>query len=181
MANIAIHNRGSIWAPDDILPPLIYHPRPHGIPVAMLHFRSHHPKLLEIYTFFATHAASALGIPISKPIFLPTQRSLWTVPRGPFAHKKSQENFDRLVHKRAIKAWDADPVVIGRWLNYLEEYQLAGVGLRAVRWEHAPIGFMEGNLKDMHEAMSSFQKLTDRAQIAALGKEVIRQESDVTV
>ena len=32
---------------------------------------------------------------IERPVVLPTQRSLWTVLKGPFAHKKKQENFER--------------------------------------------------------------------------------------
>jgi small subunit ribosomal protein S10 len=85
------------------------------------------------------------------------------------------------VHKRAIKAWDADPVVVGTWINYLEQYQLAGVGLRVVRWEHAPVGFIKDVLKDMREDIKTFRQLTGRAQIAALGQEIIRKESEVTV
>ncbi|PPQ86786.1 hypothetical protein CVT25_012391 [Psilocybe cyanescens] len=46
------------------------------------------------------------GIPTSKVVPLPTQRTLWTVLRCPFAHMKSQENFYRKVQKTAIKTGD---------------------------------------------------------------------------
>ncbi|KAK7681997.1 hypothetical protein QCA50_014961 [Cerrena zonata] len=113
--------------------PAYYHPRTHNVPVALIHFRSYHISLLNLFTHFASHAASALAIPISKTIPLPTQRSLWTVPRSPFVHKTSQENFERRTHKRVIKAWDADDEVVERWIKYLEAHPLAGVGFRVDR------------------------------------------------
>ena len=37
---------------------------------------------------------------------------MWTVLRGPFVHKQSQENVERRVHKWVIKAWEAHPVIM---------------------------------------------------------------------
>ncbi|GJJ11505.1 hypothetical protein Clacol_005738 [Clathrus columnatus] len=178
MITQAKHNQGTVWAADDFLPPIVYHPRPHGIPVALLHFRSHHPKLLELFTYFATHTASALDIPISRPVFLPNQRSLWTVPRSPFVHKKSQENFERIVHKRLIKAWDADPIVIGTWVNYLKEYHVEGVGLRIVRWEHAPIGFANANAEALRRQVEEMRRSTDRGRIEETIEKVVAIETE---
>ncbi|KAF9045751.1 hypothetical protein BDZ89DRAFT_1155444 [Hymenopellis radicata] len=87
------------------------HPQTDNIPVAIIQFRSYHTHLLDLFTHFASHAAASLAIPISGVIMLPKKRSLWTVPRSPFVFKKSQENFERIEHKRAIKAWDADEEV----------------------------------------------------------------------
>ena len=175
------HTKGSIWAEDPWLPPLVYHPQSHGIPAAILHFRSHHPELLELFTFLAVRTAAVLSIPVSRPVFLPTQRTLWTVPRGPFAHKKSQENFDRKVHKRAIKAWDAHPEMVGFWINYLEKYQVGGVGLRTIRWERAPVGFGELRLDDLTQQLVLIKRKTDRGQVAALGEEIVREETQNSV
>lgn len=171
------HTKGSIWAEDPWLPPLIYHPQTHGIPAAILHFRSHHPILLNLFTYLAVRTASALGIPVSRPIFLPTQRTLWTVPRGPFAHKKSQENFERKVHKRAIKAWDANPELIGIWVKYLETYHVGGVGLRSIRWERAPVGFGKSRLDGLTQQLESIKRTTNRGQVAALGEEIVQTET----
>ncbi|KAI9458986.1 ribosomal protein S10 domain-containing protein [Boletus coccyginus] len=91
-------------------PPTTIH-RTHAIPVAEVHFLSRHHYPLDLFAHFAGHVASALGIPATRPIPLPTQRSMWTVLRGPFVHKKSQENFERRVHKRVIKAWDAELLI----------------------------------------------------------------------
>ncbi|KZT35975.1 ribosomal protein S10, partial [Sistotremastrum suecicum HHB10207 ss-3] len=107
----------------------------HGQPAALLHLRSYHPSLLNLFIHFAAHSAEALGIPLSRPVSLPTQRSLWTVPRSPFVHKKSQENFERKTHKRLLKAWDTNPGVIDKWMRYLQRHSLAGVGMRVVKWE----------------------------------------------
>ncbi|KAI6127080.1 ribosomal protein S10 domain-containing protein, partial [Pisolithus sp. B1] len=89
---------------------------------------------------FDGNQRTALGIPASRPVHLPTQRSMWTVIRGPFVHKKSQENFERRVHKRAIKAWDADPEIVNMWVKYLRKHMMPGVGMRVTKWERAPVG-----------------------------------------
>jgi len=117
------------------------HPKTHGIPVAMLHFRSYHLSLLDFFMHFVLHSAYSIGIPCSGVAHLPTKRSLYTVLRSPFAHKKSQENFVRITHKRAIKLWDANPEVVDRFVAYLRENMLGGVGMRVVRWYRLPVGF----------------------------------------
>lgn len=153
-----------------------YHPQTYGIPVASVHFRSHHIRLLEFFTHFASHAASSLGIPISRVARLPTQRTLWTVPRSPFAHKKAQENFDRRVHKRAIKAWDADPEVVDRWLMYLRKHALGGVGMRVTRWERLPVGYGATRLAHIKQQMAGPAPQTVEEAVKALGDEIIVKE-----
>ncbi|PVF97199.1 hypothetical protein CPB86DRAFT_760796 [Serendipita vermifera] len=123
------------------------HPRTHSIPVASLHFRSYFPHLVDLQTHFVLHSANFLGIPVSKPAHLPTQRTLITVLRGPFVHKKSQENWERKTHKRAIKVWDCDPALLKGWLAYLERHGVEGVGMRITRWEWVSMDYLEGDLK----------------------------------
>ncbi|GBE85750.1 ribosomal protein S10 [Sparassis latifolia] len=151
------------------------HPQTHGIPVALIHFRSYFPHLLDQFLHFTSHTAAALAIPISRPAHLPTQRTLWTVPRGPFVHKKAQENFDRRVHKRAIKAWDAHPAVVERWVRYLEEHAMAGVGIRVVRWQRAPVGVGE---KVLERVMGQMRvgAATKAEKVKALGEKIVQQE-----
>lgn len=151
----------------------VYHPRTHGIPAALIHLRSHHVSFLQLFTHFVTHTAAALAIPISKPVPLPTQRSLWTVVRGPFVHKKSQENFDRLTHKRVIKAWDTDPEVVERWVRYLERHALPGVGMRVVRWERAPVGVGKKVAETVQAAM---QGTKTEEKVKKLGEKIVKQE-----
>ena len=43
------------------------------------------------------------GVKVSGPIPLPTKRSLYTVLRSPFVHKKSREQFELTIHKRLIE------------------------------------------------------------------------------
>ena len=155
-----------------IYPPVTF-PRPHNIPVASLHFRSHHPFLLDLFTHFAEHAASALGIPASRPVHLPTQRSMWTVIRGPFVHKKSQENFERRVHKRAIKAWDADLEVVDMWVKYLRKHAMLGVGMRVTKWERAPVGIGQQLLQ---RTMDRLRPDTDADKVRALAEQIVQQE-----
>ncbi|KAJ7584859.1 ribosomal protein S10 domain-containing protein [Mycena floridula] len=138
------------------------------IPVAVLHFRSHHIKRLELFAHFATHAASALGIPCSQPAVLPIKRSMWTVIKSPFAYKKSQENFERKVHKRVIKAWDADPDVVDAWLRYLRRHNMGGVGMRAVKWERIPVGF--------GAELAPSKQVGTKEQIQTLGQKIVEEE-----
>ncbi|KAM5530445.1 hypothetical protein V8D89_015885 [Ganoderma adspersum] len=158
-----------------------YLPKTHAIPVATLHFRSYHPKLLDFFVHFASHVATALGIPISKPVHLPTERRLWTVLRGPFVHKKSQENFERRTHKRLIKAWDANPEVVDMLVQYLEKHIAPGVGLRTTKWRRAPVGVGAKTL----EAVMSQMRLDEQVmgnKVKALGEQIVKQElSSATV
>ncbi|KAI0819701.1 ribosomal protein S10 domain-containing protein [Trametes gibbosa] len=150
-------------------------PKTHGIPVATLHFRSYHPRLLDLFIHFAGHAATALGIPVSKPVHLPTQRRLWTVIRGPFVHKKSQENFERRTHKRLIKAWDANPEAVDMLVQYLEKHLGAGVGFRAVKWTRAPVGVGQKTLESVMGQLRLDQQV--RAEkVKALGEQIIKEE-----
>ena len=161
------------------LRPAYYHPRTHNIPVATIHFRSYYPRLLDLFIHFTSHAAAALAIPISRTVYLPTQRSLWTVPRGPFVHKKSQENFERKVHKRLIKAWDADQEVVERWVRYLEKHPLPGVGIRVTRWQRAPVGIGAQIMGRVAEQMK-LESASSSDKVKALGEEIIKAELDAS-
>ena len=119
------------------------HPRTHSIPVALLHFRSYFPHLLDFQTHFVLHSAHLLGIPVSQPAHLPIQRTLVTVLKSPFVHKKAMENWDRKTYKRSVKVWDCDPAVLSGWLAYLERNNVEGVGIRITRWEWAGMDLLE--------------------------------------
>ncbi|KAF8337336.1 ribosomal protein S10 domain-containing protein, partial [Cantharellus anzutake] len=159
------------------------HPRIHGIPVAILHIRAFHHELLTLFIHFSLHAAYALGMPVSRAVSLPTQRSLYTVLRGPFVHKKSQENFERVVHKRAIKVWDTDPDVLSKWIRYLEINMMPGIGIRVVRWERAEVGFGAKKLQGIRDAQSELFKSrekfdldTSSGRVKALADQIIKAE-----
>ncbi|RKP08294.1 ribosomal protein S10 domain-containing protein, partial [Thamnocephalis sphaerospora] len=108
--------------------------------VCNLHFRSFEPSVMDFYVDFARRAAAAFRIPCSGMAYLPTKTQRWTVPRSPFVHKKSQENFERKHHKRVIQLKDANPEVVGRLLTYLRRTCPAGVGIKATTWEHESLG-----------------------------------------
>lgn len=133
--------------------------------------RAHHHSLVDAFAYFAMHAAAALAIPVSRPAYLPTQRRLWTVPKGPFVHKKAQENFERRVHKRVIKAWDADGDVVRRWVSFLEEHSMPGVGIRVVQWERLPVGFAAKALVNKDKKL-----LVSGDRIKKLGQKIVQAE-----
>ncbi|BGP36924.1 mitochondrial 37S ribosomal protein rsm10 [Rhodotorula kratochvilovae] len=118
-------------------------PQTHGVHVATLHLRSYTDSVpdLQFFTQFALRAARALGLPTSGAVALPTRTSLYTVPRSPFAHKKSQQNFWRKEHKRAIKVWDGNPAVVDAWLAYLRREALGGVGMKAQVFTYRDVGW----------------------------------------
>ena len=155
-------------------------PRTHGIPVAMLHLRSHDPDLLDLFIHFVLHASYALNMPVSRAAYLPTKRSLYTVIRGPFAHKKSQENFEKVVHKRAIKVWDTDPQVLGKWIKYLEVNLLGGVGMRIVRWERTTIGFGRAHLNhvEYRRQLDAEAAAENAVKIQEMAESIIRAEME---
>ena len=123
------YTKGSIWAEDPWLPPLVYHPQSHGIPA------SHNPKLLDLFTFLAIRTASAL--PTHRlPPHPPNAPYGPSVPRSPSVHKKkSQENFEKEggIKRGRLRRGMYHPELVGLWIGYLERYQV-GVGMRTVRW-----------------------------------------------
>ncbi|KAL1914369.1 mitochondrial 37S ribosomal protein uS10m [Calcarisporiella thermophila] len=139
----------------------------HGIVVCNLHFRSYIPQYLDFYVDFARRAAHALGIPCSGPVFLPTQISRWTVPRSPFIHKKSQENFERKTHKRLLQLKDANREVVERWLHYVKVNAPGGVGMRATMFEWEELGFGKRILEEMKQQQHQMQSGLEEIEMGA--------------
>jgi small subunit ribosomal protein S10 len=160
-------------APTALLQPQ-RHPKTHGIPVAMLHFRSYHLSLVDFFMHFVLHSAYSIGSPCSGVVHLPTKRSLYTVLRSPFVHKKSQENFVRITHKRAVKLWDANPEVVDRFVAYLRENMLGGVGMRVTRWYRLPVGF--GRHMVLDRTTQTREQATHVEKVKGLAKEIVQKE-----
>jgi small subunit ribosomal protein S10 len=150
------------------------HPKTHGIPVAMLHFRSYHLSLIDFFMHFVLHSAYSIGIPCSGVAHLPTKRTLYTVLRSPFVHKKSQENFLRITHKRAVKLWDANPEVVDRFAAYLRENMLGGVGMRVTRWYRLPVGFGQHMVPD--RKTQKREPATHLEKVKALAQGIVQKE-----
>jgi small subunit ribosomal protein S10 len=124
------------------------------------------------------------------------------VIRSPFIYKKSQENFERKIHRRAVKLWDADMEVFNRWAKYLEVNALGGVDMRFVRWERHELGFGQRRLAEalkfdeeayaraeaqaQSERQSSSQssskqgKRTTRQRVESIAEEIIAAELAAT-
>ncbi|KNZ64206.1 hypothetical protein VP01_1055g4 [Puccinia sorghi] len=117
----------------------------HRIHVATLVIEAYNPEKdqLPLVAGFALQAAYHLGIPVTRPAAMPIKTELHTVLRSGFVHKKSQENFWRLTHRRVIKAYDANEEVVNRWINYLRTEAVKGtnVALKAQRFLYRRIGW----------------------------------------
>lgn len=103
----------------------------HNVPSCQLQLRAYDIPTLTFFADFAMRAAYHLNLPAKGPVPMPKKIQRWTVPRGPFVHKKTQENFERITYKRMIKINDGHPEVVERWLSYLSSNVMPGVGLKA--------------------------------------------------
>ncbi|BEI99811.1 hypothetical protein CcaverHIS631_0408540 [Cutaneotrichosporon cavernicola] len=148
-------------------PPLNRVPQTHGVHVATLHLRAHYPFALDIQSRIAMQAASSLKIPTSGVASLPTKTELTTVIKGPFAHKKSQENFVRKTHKRAIKVFDAERDVLDLWLRYLRKNAMGGVAMKAYVHEYAEFGFGA-------KEMANLENMLAGGKVAAAAEEIVK-------
>ncbi|KAF2434661.1 ribosomal protein S10 [Tothia fuscella] len=107
----------------------------YGIPSCDLQLRSYSVRNLEFFADFAMRAAYYLNLAAKGPIPLPQITERWTVPRGNFIHKKSQENFERKTLRRLIQIQDGHPTVVQCWLGYLERKAYHGIGMKANVWD----------------------------------------------
>ncbi|KKY29255.1 putative 30s ribosomal protein s10 [Phaeomoniella chlamydospora] len=112
----------------------------HGVPSCDLQLRSFSVRNLELMTDFAMRAAYYLDLPASGPVPLPRKEERWTVIRSNFAHKKSQENFNRITLRRLIQIQDGHPEVVQTWLAYIRKHAYHGVGMKANVWDYEPLG-----------------------------------------
>ncbi|WFD43087.1 hypothetical protein MPSI1_001740 [Malassezia psittaci] len=114
----------------------------HGVHVATLQLKSYSQKTfdLDFFADFAMRCAKGMLIPTGGIAMLPTRTSLWTVPRGPFVHKKSQENFWRRTHRRSIKMFDASDATIDRFFQFLRMHEMPGVAAKVSLIRRYPIG-----------------------------------------
>lgn len=135
---------------------------------ATLTLHAHHPYPLDLYTQFAYHTAQSLKIPTTRPAFLPTTKSLYTVLKSPFVHKKAQENFEKRTHRRVLKVYDTEKEVLDLWLRYLKRNSIGGVGMKAQVWERVEFGY----------SSKEGEMIEQQAQQAATAGET-RSEADI--
>jgi len=120
--------------------PLRRQPTHGGLPVCNLQLRAYSVRNLEIMADFALRAAYYAKLPASGPVPLPKKIERWTVPRGNFVHKKSQENYERVTYKRLIRIKDGHPETVELWLAFLRQHHYHGVGMKANVWGWGEIG-----------------------------------------
>jgi small subunit ribosomal protein S10 len=108
----------------------------YGIPVCDLQLRSYSVRNLEVFADFCLRAAYYLNLPAKGPVPLPKITERWTVPRGNFVHKKSQENFERITMRRLVQIQDGHPDTVALWLAYIQKNRYYGVGMKANVFEH---------------------------------------------
>ena len=80
------------------------------------------------------------------------------------------------MHARAIKAFDADPEVVDRWVRYIEAHAVHGVGMRIVRWHRLPVGIGRSHLQSVLGRMR-LGRPTDREKMKELGDKIVEVET----
>ncbi|KAJ9112287.1 hypothetical protein QFC19_000706 [Naganishia cerealis] len=109
-------------------------------------------------------------MPVSRPAALPVTRSLYTVLKSPFVHKKAQENFEKKYHARVIKVWDTERDVVDKWLRYLKKYSIGGVGIKAVVFDWVAVdGVQEQSIAGSAKPVDTEASVTDKVLKAVEG------------
>ncbi|TVY53632.1 Tryptophan--tRNA ligase, mitochondrial [Lachnellula cervina] len=130
----------------------------YGVPSCDLQMRSYNVRNLEFFSDFALRAAYYLGLPASGPVPLPRILERWTVPRGSFIHKKSQENFERRTVRRLIQIKDGNPETVGIWLAFLRKHAYYGIGMKANVFEFSKLGVGKSMDIDMEHMKDTLDK-----------------------
>ncbi|KAF8980529.1 mitochondrial 37S ribosomal protein rsm10 [Entomortierella lignicola] len=157
-------------------------PTTHNITVAHLHLRSYLPDQLEFFTDFARRTAAALEMPCSGAIPLPVQTSKWTVNKSPFVYKKAQETFERKTHKRLLAIKDTHPDVVRRWVQFLNQNSIAGVGMKVTIWENEELGVGQKRLAKVKKGESrnrSVAELMKSSEVLNSGSEAEEPTNEV--
>lgn len=108
-----------------------------------------------------------MGIPVSGAAPAKNRKSLWTVLKGPFVHKKAQENFERITSKRVVRVYDANEEVVEKWLHYLRIHSMVGVDMRAEIFRKRPVGFGAQMYAAAQRALAESQERVEAAPVAA--------------
>lgn len=111
----------------------------YGVPSCDLQLRSYSARNLEFFCDFALRAAYYLGLPAYGPVPLPRLTERWTVPKGHFIDKKSQENFERITMRRLIQIKDGHPEAVQAWLAFLQKHAYYAIGMKANVWEFSSL------------------------------------------
>lgn len=145
----------------------------HGIPVCDLQLRSYSVRNLELFADFCLRAAYYLNLPAKGPVPLPKITERWTVPRGNFVHKKSQENFERVTVRRLVQIQDGHPETVALWLAYIQKNRYYGVGMKANVFEH---GALEVGRSIDAEAEKIAEAVGEKLALIGGGKGLSTQE-----
>ncbi|KAI8810269.1 hypothetical protein BJ742DRAFT_198529 [Cladochytrium replicatum] len=97
-------------------------PAPNGLLSSTVTFSGFMPDHLESVSAWSAHAARAHNLHCSDPIHLPTILRRWDVIKGPFAHAKTKEVFERKTYQRTVQIVDApNGEVVRKWTKYVVE------------------------------------------------------------
>ncbi|KAH8653661.1 ribosomal protein S10 domain-containing protein [Xylariales sp. PMI_506] len=139
----------------------------YGVPSCNLQLRSYSIPNLEFFCDFALRAAYYLNLPAFGPVPLPKMIERWTVPKGHFIDKKSQENFERITRRRLIQIRDGHPETVQIWLAFLKKHAYYGIGMKANVWEYSSVDVG----KQLDSDAKSMEKIVEEKMMEHLGRD----------
>ncbi len=90
---------------------------PNQINRIRIKMKAYDHKLLDKSVAEIIKSTQNTGAKIVGPIPLPSERSLYTVIKSPHVNKKSQEQFEMIVHKRLLDIINPTPQTTGALKN----------------------------------------------------------------
>ena len=81
-------------------------------PKIRIKLRAYDHEVLDASVREIVEHVTRTGARVVGPVPLPTERSIYTVIRGPHKDKDSREHFQMLTHKRLIDILDATPKTV---------------------------------------------------------------------
>jgi small subunit ribosomal protein S10 len=81
-------------------------------PKIRIKLRAYDHRMIDVAARDIVEHVTRTGARVVGPVPLPTERSVFTVIRGPHKHKDSREHFEMLTHKRLIDIVDATPKTV---------------------------------------------------------------------
>ena len=81
-------------------------------PKIRIKLRAYDHRMLDVAARDIVEHVTRTGAKVVGPVPLPTERSVFTVIRGPHKHKDSREHFEMRIHKRLLDIVEHTPKTV---------------------------------------------------------------------
>ncbi|KAJ3299774.1 mitochondrial 37S ribosomal protein rsm10 [Borealophlyctis nickersoniae] len=140
---------------------------PHHILTCTLELRGFMADHLDFVARFAQHMAHAMNLPCSDPIHLPNTIRRWFMNKGPFAHGKTKEIFERKTAHRVLQIFDGNKATVDAWVEYLRRNVPAGVEIKVDRYDWVEVPKLVDGKVERPESKAVAPPFEDRVRALA--------------